>query len=275
MPAEEPTNFQESWLEIPSIPEFTPRASLVTARKLISLLDLTSLRGTDTRSHIAEFALRACGNGNIPPCASVCVYPVFAKTALETIQRALGLSPSVKVAVTAGGFPHGLSPIKSRVQEITECDVADEIDCVIRRDLANEGHWLGLYQELAAMRQAAGSKTLKVILEAGELHSEPALYRAALCALMAGADFIKTSTGKEAPNPTLRQGFVMARALRFYQEKTGFTRGFKAAGGVRTLEDAQLWHGLVYHELGADACGPDQFRIGASSLWEELVRHLN
>lgn len=273
MPGDFQIPFEESWLDAPDLKEWSPRSAPVDAISLISVLDLTALRSRDSATQIEALARNACGYGSIPPCAAVCIYPVFADKALAVLHRIQGPLPTVKVAVVAGGFPHGLSPLPARIDEIKQCTMADEIDVVIRRDLAMDLQWQGLYDEVSEMRIAAKSKTLKVILEVGDLIEPTLIYRAGLIALMAGADFIKTSTGKEVPGPTLDQGYAMTRALRYFQEKTGQVRGLKAAGGIRTYSEAQRWFGLVYHELGADACGSNRFRIGASSLWDDLIAH--
>ncbi len=274
MPNTDPGLFEESWLETPPFPDWNRSPTFVRPEELIGVLDLTTLQGDDSAERVMELAAKACGSQKVPPCSAVCVYPVFVETARGKIAVASVANKNVKVATVAGGFPHGLSPLEARIFEVESCQHADEIDVVIRRDLALQGKWKLLFDEVQHMRAAAGERLLKVILATGELKDPIVIYRASLCALMAGANFIKTSTGKEVVNATLEAGIPMAAALRVYQERTGRSCGIKAAGGIRTLADARLWHSLVYHLLGSDSCSANRFRIGASALYDDLASQI-
>ena len=255
-------------------------ASLLRA---VESIDLTSLSGDDTPDRIRELcdaARRPIGAGileNIgwegapPTTAAVCVYPVYVETAREALA-----GTTIPVATVAAAFPHGLSPLSTRIAEVRACRElgASEIDIVIRRSHALLGDWAALYDEVRAFREAAGDAHLKAILATGELGSVERIAKAGLVALMAGADFIKTSTGKESVNATLEAGVAMARAIRAYHEQTGFRAGLKPAGGIRTADQALDWLALVEEELGTEWLGPDRFRIGASSLLGDIVREL-
>ena len=182
----------------------------------------------------------------------------------------------IPVAAVSTGFPAGLSPFEQRVQEIRASVEAgaEEIDIVVTRAHILRGDWKALYQEVGAFREAAGDAHLKAILATGELGTLTNVARASRVALMAGADFIKTSTGKESVNATLPVGLVMARALRDYRERTGYAAGFKPAGGIRTAKDALAWLILMKEELGEPWTRPDRFRFGASSLLGDIERQL-
>ncbi len=243
---------------------------------LIACLDLTTLSGDDTEDRVSALCRQArdlsAGRGtNIPRPAAVCVYPVFVPLALEALAGS-----GVSVATVAAGFPHGLSPLPCRVSEVREAVAlgAHEVDVVIRRSHALCGEWQSLYDEVRAFRDAVKDRKLKVILATGELAQSEVIFRAGLTALMAGADFIKTSTGKEAVNATLPAGAAMAHAIRTYAEMSGFHAGLKPAGGIRTAEQAAEWLELVRHELGSEWLTPDRFRIGASGLLADLVARL-
>lgn len=259
--------FEPSWLEhAPS--EFLPNPAPLplTRRRLetaISCLDLTTLAGDDTDARIDALAAKGKQHG----VAAVCVYPVFVGTAKQH---------GVRVATVGGAFPHGLSTLESRLKDVKACAQtgADEIDVVIRRQLALEDRWAELYDEVLAMKQAAGGRHLKTILATGELESPQRIWKAALVCLMAGADFVKTSTGKEKVNATLEAGAAMASAIRFYREKTGRPAGLKPAGGIKDAEQTLAWMALVERDLGAECLRPEQFRIGASALLDELLAAL-
>lgn len=273
--ANQPIGFDLSWIEPVPYEPLTEPAPRVSAEELISALDLTTLQGDDTCSRVTKLcqtAVKPLSERAVPSVAAVCIYPAFIPCAREALHR---LQPhSVHLAVTSGGFPHGLSPLSTRIHEVSQCLDADEIDIVIRRDLALESRWQELYDELAAMRNACPGKLLKVILATGELKSHEIIFGASMTALMAGADFIKTSTGKETINATIEAGISMGAAVRRFGERSGITAGIKAAGGVRTCDEAREWHGLIYQRLGEEACSPTRFRIGASSLLTDLLAHL-
>ncbi len=288
-----------TWLQELSVPESWVRdraralrtgapgpraASMPDLVRLLEALDLTTLAGDDTEERVRELARRA--RAPLPPdlldrlpssqhpprVAAACVFPVFLPAALEV----LGGS-GVRVATVAGGFPHGLSPLEARIREVevARAEGAHEIDVVIRRQWALEGRWERLYQEIVAFRETAGARTLKVILATGELGNPERIARAATVAMMAGADFVKTSTGKETVNATLEAGLAMTRALALYRERTGFLVGLKPAGGIREAAEAMVWLHLVREELGEEAGNPGRFRIGASSLLDRLVEALS
>ncbi len=246
-------------------------------------MDLTTLSGDDTpgrvrrlcakaRTPVRQDLLEAMG---VPAdrvhVAAVCVYHQM----IEPAVRALEGSP-IPVAAVGAGFPHGLSPLPQRIQEIrASVDAgAREIDIVVTRGHVLTGGWEALYDEVAAFRDACGEVHLKTILATGELATLRNVARASLVCMMAGADFVKTSTGKEARNATLPVGLTMVRAVRAYAERTGYLVGFKPAGGIRTAKEALLWLILMREELGVRWTEPDLFRFGASSLLADIERQL-
>ncbi|MCX7801120.1 MAG: deoxyribose-phosphate aldolase [Fimbriimonadales bacterium] len=241
------------------------------ASMALRCLDLTTLSATDTEEDVR----RLCARGVRPllyrpseRVAAVCVYPELVPTARE----ALG-GTGVSVATVAAAFPHGQSLLRSRVAEVEHVRElgADEIDVVIRRPLALQGRWRELYDEVRAFRVAAEGCCLKTILATGELAEPAVIARAAIVCLMAGADFVKTSTGKETVNATLEAGAALCGAIRDYRQATGVSAGLKPAGGVRTTAQALDWCALVRATLGEAALGPSTFRIGASGLLDELI----
>jgi deoxyribose-phosphate aldolase len=251
--------------------------------RAITLMDLTTLQGDDTpgrvrrlcakaRRPIRDDVLQALGAGSLDiKVAAVCVYHAF----LETARKALEGS-GIPVAVVSTGFPAGLSPLPVRIREI-EASVeagADEIDIVITRAHVLTGSWKALYAEVRDFRQACGPAHLKTILGTGELGTLRDVARASAVCMMAGADFIKTSTGKESVNATLPVGLVMARAIREFRERTGHVVGLKPAGGIRTARQSLDWLGLIKEELGDRWLRPDLFRFGASSLLADIERQL-
>jgi len=251
--------------------------------RAITCIDLTTLAGDDTpgrvrrlcakaRAPVRPDILEALGAEGLPiRTASVCVYHRFVEVALQALEGS-----GIPVAAVAAGFPHGLSPFEQRVQEI-EASVragAAEIDIVITRVHVLTGNWQGLYDEVRAFRDACGSARLKTILATGELGSLRNVGRASLVCMMAGADFIKTSTGKESVNATLPVGLVMVRAIREYRERTGFDVGLKPAGGIRSAKDTLSWLSMMRDELGHPWTRPALFRFGASSLLRDLERQL-
>jgi deoxyribose-phosphate aldolase len=203
--------------------------------------------------------------------AAICVYHRF----VETARRALEGS-SVQVAAVATGFPAGLSPLSERTAEIRRSIEAgaQEIDVVITRAHVFGGRWQELYDEVAAFKQACGPVHMKVILGTGDLLTLRNVARASVVAMMAGADFIKTSTGKETTNATLPVGFVMSRAIREYAQETGMAVGFKAAGGIRTAKQSVEWLALMKEELGLPWMKAELFRLGASGLLNDIERQL-
>jgi len=251
--------------------------------KAIQCIDLTTLAGDDTPARVhrlcakAKAPLRpdlveALGLSDVPPkVGAVCVYPTMVKPAVAALAGS-----GIPVASVATGFPAGLMPLDLRLEEIKRAvaDGAGEIDIVITRGHVLSQNWTALYDEIAAMRAACGPAHLKAILATGDLKSLRNVYRASMIAMMAGSDFIKTSTGKEDVNATLPVSLVMVRAIRDYLELTGFKIGFKPAGGLRTAKDAMNWQFLMKEELGREWLEPDLFRIGASSLLGDIERQI-
>lgn len=251
--------------------------------RAISCMDLTTLGGDDTpgtverlcakaRRPVREEILEALGARDLGlRVAAVCVYHAMVPTAV----RALSGS-GIPVAAVAAGFPHGLSPLSQRVAEIraSVAEGAEEIDIVIDRSLVLRGEWDALYAEVAAFREACGPAHLKTILATGDLGTLRNVGRASMVCMMAGSDFIKTSTGKEAVNATLPVGLVMVRAIREYRDRTGFKVGFKPAGGIRTAKQSLDWLVLMKEELGDAWLRPDLFRLGASTLLTDIERQL-
>jgi deoxyribose-phosphate aldolase len=249
----------------------------------IALMDLTTLNSSDTDERVRRLCAKAMNpirpdlvkalgieGANIRP-AAVCVYHPFVRTAADALAGS-----GVHVAAVSTAFPHGLAPLKTRLQEIDASvkDGADEIDVVIPRGLVYGAKWQELYDEIAQMRAACGEAHLKVILGTGDLATLRNVMLASMVAMMAGADFIKTSTGKESVNATLPVGLVMVRAIRAYFEETGFLIGFKPAGGISTAKASLDWLVLMKEELGRQWLEPELFRFGASSLLTDIERQL-
>jgi len=202
---------------------------------------------------------------------AVCVYHDMVPTAVHALT-----GTSIPVAAVSTGFPAGLSPFHLRVAEIGESVAAgaEEIDIVITRRHVLQGNWQALYDEMKAFREACGNAHVKAILATGELGTLRNVARASLVCMMAGADFIKTSTGKESVNATLPVSLVMIRAIRDYYDRTGFRVGYKPAGGISKAKDAVTYLALMKDELGDRWLQPDLFRFGASSLLGDLERQL-
>src|SRR5213595_58633 len=251
--------------------------------RAITCMDLTTLSGDDTDERVR----RLCAKARQPlqqelvqelgiesldiKVAAVCVYHAFVETARRAIEGS-----GIHVAAVSTGFPAGLSPFEERVAEIRRSvgAGADEIDVVITRAHVFGGKWQALYDEIAAFKNACGPAHLKVILGTGDLLTLRNVARASLVAMMAGADFIKTSTGKETVNATLPVTLVMARAIRDYHERTGYKVGFKPAGGIKTAKQSLDWLILMKEELGDEWLSPHLFRFGASSLLADIERQL-
>jgi deoxyribose-phosphate aldolase len=250
----------------------------------IRCTDLTTLAGDDTEQRVRRLAAKARsplsqemveGLGlahRRPAVAALCVYPTMVPAAVKALRGS-----GIPVASVATGFPAGLAPLSLRLEEIryAVAEGADEIDIVITRAHVLDQNWAALYDEIAAMREACGRAHLKAILATGELKTLRNVYKAAMVAMQAGADFIKTSTGKEAVNATLPVGLIMVRAIRDYAERTGIEVGFKPAGGIRTAKDALAWQILMREELGPRWLRPDLFRLGASTMLADIERQLD
>jgi len=251
--------------------------------RAITCMDLTTLSGDDTDERVK----RLCAKARQPiqqeiveklgiqelqiQVGAVCVYHVF----VETARRALE-GTKIPVAAVSTGFPAGLNPFEERLAEIRRSvDAgAQEIDVVITRGLVFGGQWQRLYDETVAFKDACGPAHLKVILGTGDLMTLRNVARASLVAMMAGADFIKTSTGKETVNATLPVGLVMTRAIREFAEETGMAVGFKPAGGIRTAKQSVEWLMLMKEELGNGWLDAKLFRLGASSMLGDIERQL-
>ncbi|MEO9649461.1 MAG: deoxyribose-phosphate aldolase [Roseobacter sp.] len=249
--------------------------------RAISCIDLTTLSGDDTERRVA----RLCAKARQPVTAetlelygmdklttgAVCVYHEMIPAAV----RALNGS-GIPVAAVSTGFPAGLSPLHLRISEIEESVAAGakEIDIVISRRHVLTGNWQALYDEMQSFRRACGDAHVKAILATGELGSLRNVARASMICMMAGADFIKTSTGKESVNATLPVTLVMVRAIRDYHDRTGFRVGYKPAGGISKAKDAITYLALIKEELGDRWLRPDLFRFGASSLLNDIERQL-
>lgn len=251
--------------------------------KALQCIDLTTLAGDDTPGRVHRLATKArrplradivdaLGLSDTPPrVGAVCVYPTMVAPAVKALEGS-----GIPVASVATGFPTGLTPLPQRLAEIRYAvDMgADEIDIVINRAQVLRQEWTALYDEICAMREACGKAHLKAILGTGDLRTLRNVYKASMVAMMAGADFIKTSTGKEEVNATLPVSLVMLRALRDYGDHTGMKVGFKPAGGIRTAKDAMSWLILMKEELGREWLEPDLFRIGASAMLADIERQL-
>jgi deoxyribose-phosphate aldolase len=249
--------------------------------KAVSLIDLTTLSGDDTQARVR----RLCAKARQPVSQSileqlgmeglttgaVCVYHDMVETAVRALE-----GTSIPVAAVSTGFPAGLSPFHLRLQEIRESVAAgaQEIDIVISRRHALTGNWQALYDEMAEMREACGDAHVKAILATGELGTLRNVAKASLVCMMAGADFIKTSTGKEPVNATLPVTLTMIRAIRAYQERTGIRVGYKPAGGISKAKDAITYLAMIKDELGDRWLQPDLYRFGASSLLGDIERQL-
>jgi deoxyribose-phosphate aldolase len=251
--------------------------------RAITLMDLTTLAGDDTDGRVRRLCAKArrpvradlveqMDVAQLPiRAAAVCVYHAFVKVAVDALHGS-----GIPVAAVSTGFPAGLTPFEQRIDEIRASVAAgaEEIDVVISRSLVLTENWPALYNEVRAMRHACGDAHIKTILATGELGTLRNVARASLVCMMAGADFVKTSTGKETVNATLPVGLVMARAIREYRERTGHLVGLKAAGGIRTAREALDWLVLVKDELGERWLHSDLFRFGASALLTDIERQL-
>jgi deoxyribose-phosphate aldolase len=249
--------------------------------KAITLIDLTTLSGDDTEGRVQ----RLCAKARQPVRAdlldalgmpglttgAVCVYHDMVPAAVRALE-----GTSIPVAAVSTGFPAGLSPFHLRIAEIGESVAAGarEIDIVISRRHVLTQNWQALYDETAEMRAACGEAHVKAILATGELGTLRNVARASLVCMMAGADFIKTSTGKESVNATLPVSLTMIRAIRAYQDRTGIKVGYKPAGGISKAKDALVYMSLMKDELGHPWLQPDLFRFGASSLLGDIERQL-
>jgi len=251
--------------------------------RAIGCIDLTTLGGDDTPGNVRRLCakarqpvrndiLQALDVSNLGiRVGAVCVYHAMVSTAVKALEGS-----NIPVAAVAAGFPHGLSPLAQRIDEIkaSVAEGAQEIDIVITRAHVLNCEWRALYDEVAAFREACGEAHLKTILATGELGTLTNVGKASAVAMMAGADFIKTSTGKESVNATLPFGLVMSRQIREYEARTGYKVGYKPAGGIRSAKQSLDWLILMKEELGDPWLSPNLFRIGASSLLSDIERQL-
>ena len=252
--------------------------------KAITLIDLTTLSGDDTERRVE----RLCAKGKKPinenlalalgvndlaiTVGAICVYHEMVKTAVMALKDS-----NIPVAAVSTGFPAGLSPLNLRIKEIRESVRAGaaEIDIVISRRHVLNGNWKALFKEVKSFKEACGESHMKAILATGELGTLRNVARASIVCMMAGADFIKTSTGKENINSTLPVTLTMIRQIRDYYEKTGYHVGYKPAGGISKAKDALIYLSLIKDELGDRWLYPDLFRFGASSLLGDIERQLD
>ena len=251
--------------------------------KAITCMDLTTLSGDDTERRV----IRLCNKAKTPlrhdllkslgieaskiKVGGVCVYHQFIKTALNALQGS-----TIPVVAVSTGFPAGHTPKKTKILEIKESikSGAQEIDIVISRRHVLSGNWKKLYDEISEYKEASGESCLKTILATGELGTLKNVIKASLVCMMAGANFIKTSTGKESVNATLPFTLVMSRAIREYFEHTGFEVGYKPAGGISSAKDCLSHMMLIKEELGSKWLHPSLFRLGASSLLSDIERQI-
>lgn len=240
-------------------------------RKIYSCIDLTTLNSTDSKEEVWKFTEKVNAFEDINPelenVASICVYPNFAKTVKEA------LIVDVKIACVSGGFPSSQTFTEVKIAEaaLAVTDGADEIDTVINLGLFLDGEYEEMCKELTEIKDACRGATLKVILETGALKSAENIHKASVLSLYSGADFLKTSTGKEYPGASLEAAYVMCNVIKSYYEKTGNKAGFKVSGGISSVEDAVKYYTLVKEILGEEWCSPTLFRIGASHLTDNLL----
>jgi deoxyribose-phosphate aldolase len=251
--------------------------------RAITFIDLTTLSGDDTPGNVRRLCAKArhpvrsdmldgLGVADLDiKVGAVCVYHAMVETAVDALRGS-----GIPVAAVSTGFPAGLSPFPQKIAEI-EASVAagaQEIDIVISRQYVLTGNWEALYEEMKAFRAACGDAHVKAIIATGELATMRNIAKASLVCMMAGADFIKTSTGKESVNATLPVSLVMTRMIRAYHERTGYKVGFKPAGGVRSARQALEWMLMMKEELGREWLTPELFRFGASTLLGDIERQL-
>ena len=252
----------------------------------VTCIDLTTLDGDDTPGNVNRLCHKARTpvrpdlvkqlgmEGKELHVGAVCIYPQRVPDAVAAMKE---LScRNVPIASVAAGFPAGQIPLDQSIEQIKQAVKygATEIDIVISRTYVLQANWQTLYDEVRACREACGEAHLKTILATGHLGTLTNVYKASLVCMMAGSDFIKTSTGKEAVNATFPVALVMVRAIRDFYQRTGFKVGFKAAGGIRSAKDALSWLALMKEELGDEWMKPHLFRIGASSLLGDIERQL-
>jgi deoxyribose-phosphate aldolase len=242
----------------------------------IRCMDLTTLEGADTPGKVAALCAKAVrpkpGDGTIPPVAAVCIYPALVPGAAAHLR-----GTGVRVASVATAFPSGQTFTAVKVAEVREAVAAgaDEVDMVIDRGAFLAGDHEKVYEEIGTVKEACGAAHLKVILETGELGTYDSVRRASILAMAAGADFVKTSTGKIQPAATLPVSLVMMEAIRDFHRETGRAVGFKPAGGIRTARQAIAYLVVLWETLGQDWMTPERFRLGASSLLNDVLMQVD
>ncbi len=251
--------------------------------RAITMIDLTTLNADDTDGRVERLCAKArnplraeireklgIGDLRVLPGA-VCVYHTFVHTAVQALE-----GTGIPVAAVSTAFPHGLAPVETKIAEIEASvkDGAKEIDIVIERGMVLRGDWQALYDQVKAFRKACGDAHIKTILGTGELATQTNIAKASLICMLAGADFIKTSTGKEKVNANLVTSLTMIRMIRWFAEETGIEIGYKPAGGIATAGDALKYMALIKEELGNRWLQPHLFRFGASSLLTDIERQL-
>lgn len=289
LPARPPREPPAGWKWTPAVDAvgLEQRAAALATRSLkretkvaalhlaVRCIDYTTLEGVDTPGKVAQLCARAARpdplDPDIPPVAAVCVYPQLIPVAVDRLA-----GTGVRVASVAGAFPAGLGPLEARLEEIrwVVARGADEVDIVLNRSAFLAGRLADAYDEIAAAREAAGGAALKVILETGELGSYDQVRRASVLAMAAGADFIKTSTGKIGTSATLPVALCMSEAIRDHHRRTGQAVGLKVAGGIRTAKQAWQYLVVVAETLGSSWLTPDRLRIGASSLLNDILMQI-
>jgi deoxyribose-phosphate aldolase len=244
-------------------------------KKLFSYLDLTSLNTTDYKTEIVSICNKVNNFSsqfqNIPDVAAICVYPNFVPVVKKTLKVA-----GVRIVSVAGSFPSSqtFKEIKIAESRMAVSEGADEIDMVISVGALRNKDYPFVADEIKSVKEAIGQTTLKVIIESGLLESPELIFNASIIAMDAGADFIKTSTGKTSVSATLTAAYLMCRAISLFYSETGIKVGFKAAGGIVTSKDAVSYHQIVYSCLGNEWINPDLFRIGASRLANNLLSEI-
>lgn len=256
--------------------KFSKSDEQAALKTILSCIDLTTLEGADTNDKVTELCIKAksvykTGEG-FPNVAAVCFYPTFAKLAKQTL-----INSEIQVACVAGAFPSGQSPIEVKYAEVKYAveQGADEIDMVISRGKFLEGKYQTVFDEIAAIKSACGNAHLKVILETGELKTTSNIRKAAEIAINAGADFIKTSTGKVQPAATLEAMVVMVDTIKEYFDATGKKIGIKPAGGISDYQTALKFYQIVKLTLGEQWLSNKLFRIGASRLTDDVINRLS
>jgi deoxyribose-phosphate aldolase len=250
-------------------------AKVAGLKLVVSMTDLTTLEGKDSPGKVAALCQKAMhplvGDASVPAVAAICVYPNLVAVAKKTLAGS-----TVKVAAVATSFPSGQLPLPLKIAEVERvvADGADEVDMVIDRGAFLAGDFAKVFDEIARVKEACGDAHLKVILETGELETYDNVRRASRIAMLAGADFIKTSTGKVTPAATLPVALVMLEAVRDFLHENGRAVGVKVAGGIRTAKESLAYLVLVKETLGDDWLTADRFRFGASTLLNDVLMQL-